>query len=95
MLTLGITIKTCDNKHNNTQPNGPTLMLSVTNKPFMVSVAMLNVIMLSVVAPFFSSVSDEEKCFYNFDNNFNDPCYKTFYGRIKFVCKLMCFSHPH
>jgi hypothetical protein len=82
MLTFGITIKTCDTQHNNTQHNGSAVMLSVANKPFMVSVVMLNVIMLSVVVPFFSSVNDEEKCFYNFDNNFNDPCYKTFYGRI-------------
>jgi hypothetical protein len=29
MLTLSITIKTCDNKHNNTQHNGSAVMLSV------------------------------------------------------------------
>ncbi len=46
-------------------------MLSVTNKPFILSVIILNVVMLSVVAPFFS------KCFPNifisgsvFDYNF-------------------------
>ncbi len=47
-LSIAIAIKNCDTQHNVTQY---CFVLSVANKPIMPSVFMLNVVMLSVVAP--------------------------------------------
>jgi hypothetical protein len=52
ITTLSETIKNRDTRHSNPQHNGThTVMLSVANKPTSLSVVLLNVVMLSVVAP--------------------------------------------
>ncbi len=49
---LRVTLKSCDNQHNCTQHYDCFVMLSATNKPFVLSVVMQSVVMLNAVAPF-------------------------------------------